>query len=60
MDHAAQEEIQEIMQILPESLSLQLQTFLHRELIATVPFLQNRDVKFYIAILDKLKPMRFD
>lgn len=33
---------------------------MYKDTIAKVPFLQNRSDRFYLACMEKLKPMRFD
>ena len=49
-----------LFKLLPATLKIQLQKFLHKDSIEAVPFLQDRPDTFILNYLDKFKPMRFD
>ena len=49
-----------LLKILPANLKIQLTRLIYKDVIAVIPFLQNRSDRFYLNYLEKLKPMRFD
>lgn len=62
MDLTAQEDVQSIMDCLPDNLKVELTMHVNASYIQGIEFLRNRPQKFYLDVLadNKLSPMRFD
>ena len=52
-------EMQEILKVLPNSLKLEFSTFIYKHAIQVTQFLKDRESNFYINFLDKLNAKNF-